>query len=211
MPSASSFFLFFPNQSLFLHNTGNFMGTSLVSRCTLNSKGTWILVRCSIHWVVITTAAATIITTTVTKKPLPEVLHRPLFKEDIQMASQHMQRGWTLLIIHSVQSGAQSCPTLRNPMDHSTPGLPVNHQLLESTQTHPHWVSDAIQPSHPLWMLIKTTIRDHPLPIRRAIKSKSTDNQYWRWCGEKACLLHSYWEYKLVWPLWKTVKKFLKN
>ena len=39
---------------------------------------------------------------------------------------------------------------LCNPMDHSTPGLPVHHQLPEFTQTHVHWVSDAIQPSHPL-------------------------------------------------------------
>ena len=45
---------------------------------------------------------------------------------------------------------AQSCPTLCNPMNHSMPGLPVHHQLLESTQTHVHWVGDAIQPSHPL-------------------------------------------------------------
>ena len=48
----------------------------------------------------------------------------------------------------SVQS--LSCLTLCNPMDCSTPGLPVHHQLPESTQTHVHWVSDAIQPSHPL-------------------------------------------------------------
>ena len=47
-------------------------------------------------------------------------------------------------------SVAQSCPTLCDPMDHSTPGLPVHHQLPEFTQTHVHWVSDAIQPSHPL-------------------------------------------------------------
>ena len=47
-------------------------------------------------------------------------------------------------------SVAQSCPTLCNPMNHSTPGLPVHHQLLEFTQTHIHWVGDAIQPSHPL-------------------------------------------------------------
>ena len=47
-------------------------------------------------------------------------------------------------------SVTQSCPTLYNPMNHSTPGLPVHHQLLESTQTHVHWVGDAIQPSHPL-------------------------------------------------------------
>ena len=51
-------------------------------------------------------------------------------------------------------SVAQSCPTLFDPMDCSTPGLPVHHQLLESTQTHIHRVSDAIQPSHPLFPLL---------------------------------------------------------
>ena len=45
---------------------------------------------------------------------------------------------------------AQSCPTLCNPMNHSTPGLAVHHQLPEFIQTHVHRVSDAIQPSHPL-------------------------------------------------------------
>ena len=50
----------------------------------------------------------------------------------------------------SVSSVAQSCPTLCDPMNRSTPGLPVHHQLPESTQTHVHWVSDTIQPSHPL-------------------------------------------------------------
>ena len=45
---------------------------------------------------------------------------------------------------------AQSCPTLCDPMNCSTPGLPVHHQLPEFTQTHVHRVSDAIQPSHPL-------------------------------------------------------------
>ena len=47
-------------------------------------------------------------------------------------------------------SVAQSCPTLCDPMNHSTPGLPVHHQLPEFTQTPFHQVSDAIQPSHPL-------------------------------------------------------------
>ena len=47
-------------------------------------------------------------------------------------------------------SVAQSCPTLCDPMNHSTPGLPVYHQLPEFTQTHVHRVSDVIQPSHPL-------------------------------------------------------------
>ena len=71
---------------------------------------------------------------------------------------------WTGIIIHylvsfllplhfwSVQfsSVTQSCPTLCDPMNRSTPGLPVHHQLPEFTQIHVHWVSDAIQPSHPL-------------------------------------------------------------
>ena len=47
-------------------------------------------------------------------------------------------------------SVTQSCPTLCDPMNCSTPGLPVHHQLPEFTQTHVHPVSDAIQPSHPL-------------------------------------------------------------
>ena len=49
-----------------------------------------------------------------------------------------------------VSSVAQPCLTLCNPMDCSTPDIPVHHQLPEFTQTHVHWVSDAIQPSHPL-------------------------------------------------------------
>ena len=49
-----------------------------------------------------------------------------------------------------IRSVAQSCPTLRDPMNCSTPGLPVHHQLPEFTQTHVHRVSDAIQPTHPL-------------------------------------------------------------
>ena len=55
---------------------------------------------------------------------------------------------WTCLVQFS--SVAQSCPTLCDPMNCSTPGLPVHHQLPEFTQTHVHWVGDVIQPSHPL-------------------------------------------------------------
>ena len=53
---------------------------------------------------------------------------------------------------HSVQfsSVAQLCPTPCDPMNRSMPGLPLHHQLPESTQTQVHWVGDAIQPSHPL-------------------------------------------------------------
>ena len=52
--------------------------------------------------------------------------------------------------LDQIRSVAHSCPTLCNPMNRSTPGHPVHHQLPEFTQTHVHQVSDAIQPSHPL-------------------------------------------------------------
>ena len=54
------------------------------------------------------------------------------------------------LLKHQFSSVAQLCLILCDPMNRSTPGLPVHHQLPESTQTHVHWVGDAIQPSHPL-------------------------------------------------------------
>ena len=69
-----------------------------------------------------------------------EVKHGPSFPWFLQRAFAYVQ----------FSSEAQLCPTLCDPMNHSTPGLPVHHQLLESTQTHVHWVGDAIQPSHPL-------------------------------------------------------------
>ena len=53
-------------------------------------------------------------------------------------------------IIIPFSSVAQSCPTLCNPMNCSTPGLPVHHHLPELTQTHVHRVSDGVQPPHPL-------------------------------------------------------------
>ena len=53
-------------------------------------------------------------------------------------------------VCNQFSSVAQSCPTLWDPMNLSTPGLPVHHQLPEFTQSHVHRVSDAIQPSHPL-------------------------------------------------------------
>jgi len=60
--------------------------------------------------------------------------------------------GWDVSSMVSVplSSVAQSGPTLCDPTDCSTPGLPVHHQLSEFIQTHVHWVSEAIQPSHPL-------------------------------------------------------------
>ena len=69
----------------------------------------------------------------------------------------------------------QSCPTPCDSMNRSTPGLPVHHQFPEFTQTHAHWVSDAIQPSHPLSSLlllpsvfpsIRVFSNESALPIR---------------------------------------------
>ena len=64
----------------------------------------------------------------------------------------HLLWAYILFLEHSVQfsSVAQSCPTLCNPMDYSTPGFPVHHEFLEVVQTHIHLVSAAIQQYHPL-------------------------------------------------------------
>ena len=81
-------------------------------------------------------------------------------------------------IISSVQfsSVSQSCPTLCNPMDHRTPGIPVHHQIPESTQTQVHWVSDAIQLSHPLCPLLL------PPSIFPSIRVFSSQSVLWiRW------------------------------
>ena len=64
-------------------------------------------------------------------------LNRHFSKEDIQVANKHMKRCSTSLIIQ-FSSVTQSCLTLCDPLNHSTPGLPVHHQILEFTQTHVH-------------------------------------------------------------------------
>ena len=73
-------------------------------------------------------------------------------------------------------SVAQSCPTLCDPTNRSTPGLPVHHQLPEFTQTHIHQVSDAIQPSHPL------SSPSPPAPIPSSIRVFSNESAlHMRW------------------------------
>ena len=77
-----------------------------------------------------------------------------------------------------IRSVTQSCPTLCDPMNRSTPGLPVHHQLLEFTQTHVHQVSDAIQPS---LILCRPLLLLPPIPPSiRVFSNESTLRMRWR-------------------------------
>ena len=58
-------------------------------------------------------------------------------------------------------------------------------------------------------MQIKTIMRYHFMLVRMAAIKKSTNNTFWRQCGEKGTVLHCWWECKLVQPLWRTVWRFL--
>ena len=87
---------------------------------------------------------------------------------------------WVSWKCSSVQfsSVVQSCPTLCDPMNCSSPGLPVHHQLPEFTQTHVHWVSDAIQPSHPL------SSPSPPAPNSPQHQSLFPMSQLFTWVGQ---------------------------
>ena len=95
-----------------------------------------------------------------------------------QNSSPTNAKGSSLDRKHRVQfsSVAQSCLTPCDPMNCSTPGLPVNHQLLEFTQTEVHRVGDAIQPSHPL----SSASPPAPKPSQQNKKKKTEKNYFER-------------------------------
>ena len=85
-----------------------------------------------------------------------------------------------MMLMQHVSTVTQSCSTLCKPMDYSTPGFPVHHQLWELPQTHVHRVGDAIQPSHPL--------SSHPgpgMPGTTPFSSPSPASEEWvSWPGD---------------------------
>ena len=98
----------------------------------------------------------------------------------------------TSLWLNQFSSVAQSCLTLCDPMDCSTPGFPVPHHLPKFAQVHVHWIGDAI------------AVKYHLTPVKIAFIKKST-NKFWKGCGEKETLLHFWWKCKLTQPLWRTL------
>ena len=97
-----------------------------------------------------------------------------MLRENVRSLSVLCTKVYTCLVQFS--SVAQSCLTLCDPMNRSTTGLPVHHQLPEFTQTHVPWVGDAIQPSHPL----SSSSPPAPnAPSIRAFSNESTLRMRW--------------------------------
>ena len=74
------------------------------------------------------------------------IINGPFYSQNISV----LMRSYRITYLRHISSVAQSCLTLCDPMNHSTPGLPVHHKLPESTQIYVQRVGDAIQPSHSL-------------------------------------------------------------
>ena len=79
-------------------------------------------------------------------------------RQMLYLLSHQLLKDTIMFSSDQFSSVVQSSPTIVRPMDWSMPGFPVHHQLPEFTQTHVHWVGDAIQPSHPLPLLLPPSI-----------------------------------------------------
>ena len=110
------------------------------------------------------------------------------------------------LNLYQFSSVAQSCLTLCNPMDWSTPGLPVHHQFPEFTQTHVHWVGNVIQPSHPLLSSYPAFI----LPSIKIFSNKSvlriTWPNYWSFHLQHQYLINIQDWFPLGWTGWISLR-----
>ena len=105
--------------------------------------------------------------------PAPQAENLSTMKTQEPGVSEKLQDSFSSI---QFSSATQSCTTLCNPMNRSTPGLPVHHHLPEFTQTHVHRVSDAIQPSHPL----SSPSPPSPIPPSiRVFSSESTLGMRW--------------------------------
>ena len=127
----------------------------------------------------------------------------PLYLYTTFCLSIHLLMDIWIVSIFQFSSVSQSCLTLCDPMDCSTPGLSVHHQLPESTQTHLHWVGDAIQPSYPLLLLF---LSPSIFPSIRVFSNESDLHIRWP----------QYWSFsfnisRLLWImlLWTLVYKYL--
>ena len=109
-------------------------------------------------------------------------------------------------------SVTQSCPTLCDPMNCSTPGLPVHHQLLELTQTHVHWVGDTIQPFHPL--LSPSPPAPNPTQqqgLSQWVSSSHQESKYWSFASTSVLPMNTQ-DWCLGWTGWISLKsKGLKS
>ena len=94
--------------------------------------------------------------------------------QELKSGSQRDVHGPMFTISQSVSSVAQSCPTLCDPTDYSTPGLPVRHQLLELAQTHVHQVSDAT--SHHLILCCPLLLPPSIIPSIRVVHCSTVHN-----------------------------------
>ena len=118
----------------------------------------------------------------------------------------------------SVSSVAQSCLTLCDPMDCSTPGFPVHHQLPEHTQSHVHWVGDVIQPSHSLLSLLHTP---SIFPSTRVLSNESVLHirwpKYWSFsfsispCNEYSGLISLMFDWHDLLTVQETLKSLFQH
>ena len=118
--------------------------------------------------------------------------------------------------ISSVQfsSVAQSCLTLCNPIDCSTPGIPVHHQLPEFTQTHARWLSDTIQPSHPLSSPSPPTFNlSQPQCLFKWLSSLHQVAKYWSYSFSISPSNEYSWmiSFRMNWLNLLAVQRTLKN